>query len=69
MLDIGGSYAFTVVLAASRNGNDQDRRHYTIAVSANDHADNLGVASATVTVKPRQNRYWWRIHFRGVPAY
>jgi hypothetical protein len=51
MLDnIGGSYAFTVVLAASRNGNDQDRRHYTIAVNAKDNADNLSVASATVTV-------------------
>jgi hypothetical protein len=50
MLDIGGSYAFTVVLAASRNGNDQDRRHYTIAVNAKDNADNLSVALATVTV-------------------
>jgi probable HAF family extracellular repeat protein len=46
----GGSYAFTVKLQASRNGNDQDGRHYTIAVNATDIAGNPGVASATVTV-------------------
>jgi hypothetical protein len=45
-----GSYAFTVKLQASRNGNDRDGRHYTIAVSATDHAGNSGSATATVTV-------------------
>jgi len=49
-LGADGSYAFTVVLAASRDGNDQDGRHYTIAVSANDKAGNLGMASTLVTV-------------------
>jgi hypothetical protein len=43
-------YTFTVALEASRKGNDHDGRHYTIAVSANDHAGNLGVASTIVTV-------------------
>jgi probable HAF family extracellular repeat protein len=50
MLDEGGSYAFTVDLQASRNGNDRDGRHYTIVVSATDQAGNPGAASATVTV-------------------
>jgi hypothetical protein len=49
-LGAGGSYAFTVALKASRRGDDQDGRHYTIAVSANDLAGNLGVGSAIVTV-------------------
>jgi probable HAF family extracellular repeat protein len=49
-LKSNGSYSFTISLQASRNGNDPDGRHYTIAVSANDNAGNLGVASATVTV-------------------
>jgi hypothetical protein len=48
-----GSYAFTVELQASRNGNDRDGRHYTIEVSATDEAGNLGSASTTVTV-PRK---------------
>jgi hypothetical protein len=39
-----------VALQASRRGNDQNGRHYTIAVSAKDNAENLGVASAIVTV-------------------
>jgi hypothetical protein len=50
---VGGAYAFTVVLQASRNGNDKDGRHYVIAVSAIDQAGNPGVASAAVTV-PRK---------------
>jgi hypothetical protein len=49
-LGAGGRYAFTVALQASRRDNDQDGRHYTIAVSAKDSAGNLGVVSATVTV-------------------
>jgi Bacterial Ig-like domain len=45
-----GSYTLTVQLQASRRGNDQDGRHYTIEVSATDKAGNRGSASATVTV-------------------
>jgi hypothetical protein len=48
-----GSYAFTVKLQASRNGNDWDGRHYTIAVSAKDHAGNLGV-ELTIVMVPRK---------------
>jgi hypothetical protein len=44
------SYSFTIALQASRNGNDQDGRHYTIVVSAKDNAGNPGFASTTVTV-------------------
>ena len=43
-------YAFTVKLQASRNGNDRDGRHYTIAVSATDKAGNSGLKSTIVTV-------------------
>jgi hypothetical protein len=46
----GGSYSFTVRLQASRNGNDHDGRHYTIAVSASDYAGNVGSGAAVVTV-------------------
>lgn len=49
-LGTNGRYAFTVSLEASRRGNDQDGRHYTITVSVNDHAGNLGTASTVVTV-------------------
>jgi hypothetical protein len=49
-LDADGEYTFTVKLQASRNGNDQDGRHYTIEVSATDNAGNSGSASAIVTV-------------------
>jgi uncharacterized membrane protein len=45
-----GSYAFTVKLQASRNGNDRDGRRYTIEVSATDNAGNEGSKSAIVTV-------------------
>jgi hypothetical protein len=49
-LQPNGSYRFTVALQASRRGQDQDGRHYTIAVSARDQAGNLGVATAMVVV-------------------
>jgi glycosidase len=49
-LGLGGSYSFTVLLQASRNGNDQDGRQYFITVSAKDLAGNLGSAATTVTV-------------------
>jgi hypothetical protein len=50
MLVTNGSYAFTVALEASRRGNDQDDRHYTIAVSATDKAGNPRVVSTVMTV-------------------
>ena len=49
-LGAGGSYSFTVSLQASRNGNDKDGRQYTITVSAEDFAGNLGSAATIVTV-------------------
>jgi hypothetical protein len=49
-LQPNGSYTFTVQLQASRRGQDQDGRHYTIAVSAKDLAGNPGVGTAVVVV-------------------
>jgi glycosidase len=49
-LGTGGSYSFTVQLQASRNGNDLNGRQYTITVSANDYAGNVGSGAAVVTV-------------------
>ncbi len=49
-LGAGESYSFTILLQASRNGNDRNGRQYTITVSATDYAGNLGSAAATVTV-------------------
>jgi hypothetical protein len=49
-LGSNGSYSFTIQLQASRNGNDQDGRHYTIKVNAQDNAGNSGSAYAGVTV-------------------
>lgn len=45
-----GSYSFTLSLAADRNGNEEDGRHYTITVRAQDQAGNPGSAVTTVTV-------------------
>jgi hypothetical protein len=53
-LGTGGSYSFKVLLQASRNGNDNDGRQYTITVSASDFAGNLGSASTVVTVPHEQ---------------
>jgi parallel beta-helix repeat protein len=55
-VEADGRYTFTVALEASRRGNDQDGRHYTIAVSAKDNAGNLGVASTIVTVPHDQGQ-------------
>ena len=55
-LGAGGSYSFTVSLQASRNGNDQDGRHYTITVSAQDLAGNPGSAATTVIVPHDQGQ-------------
>jgi hypothetical protein len=49
-LGSNGRYTFTISLQASRQGNDQDGRHYTITVSAEDHAGNLSTASTIVAV-------------------
>jgi probable HAF family extracellular repeat protein len=55
-LGMNGRYTFTVALQASRRGNDQDGRHYTIVVSARDNAGNQDRALATVTVPHDQGR-------------
>jgi hypothetical protein len=47
-LQPNGIYRFTVAIQASRRGQDQDGRHYTIAVSAKDLAGNPGVGTAVV---------------------
>jgi hypothetical protein len=49
-LGSNGSYAFTIPLQASRNGDDKDGRQYTITVRAQDNAGNQGSASTVVTV-------------------
>jgi hypothetical protein len=45
-----GSFSFTVMLQASRNGSDLTGRHYSITVRASDNAGNPGFGSATVVV-------------------
>jgi hypothetical protein len=55
-LGADGRYAFIVALQASRRGNDQNGRHYTITVSANDNAGNVGAASTSVTVPHDQGK-------------
>jgi hypothetical protein len=47
---VNGQYAFTVALEASRRGNDQDGRHYTIAVSARDNLGPPGANTRKFTV-------------------
>jgi hypothetical protein len=47
---VDGLYTFTVALEASRRGNDQDSRHYTIAVSVQDNLGNSGFKTTLVTV-------------------
>jgi len=49
-LDAAGNYSFTVLLRASRKGNDRNGHHYAIRVSARDNAGNRGAKSTTVTV-------------------
>jgi len=49
-LDSSGNYAITILLQASRQGNDKDGRHYTIVVSASDNAGNVGSSSTMVNV-------------------
>jgi len=47
---LDSSYAVTIKLQASRNGNDKDGRQYIITVSAKDYAGNIGSAATSVTV-------------------
>jgi hypothetical protein len=55
-LGADGWFTFTVGLEASRRGNDQDGRRYTVTVSVSDKAGNLGVASTIVTVPHDQGQ-------------
>ena len=50
ILGPGGTYSFSILLKASRDGDDKDGRLYTITVSAKDNVGNLGSASVVVTV-------------------
>ncbi|HTC93457.1 MAG TPA: hypothetical protein VK699_08395 [Terriglobales bacterium] len=49
-INADGSYAFTVQLEASRQGDDLDGRLYTITVQGSDNAGNAGSATTTVVV-------------------
>lgn len=49
-LDDAGKYSFTVLLRASREGNDKDGRHYSIRVSARDKASNKAARSVGLIV-------------------
>jgi hypothetical protein len=51
-----GRYSFTIQLQASRNGNDQNGRQYTITVSAHDRAGNTGSAATAVIVPHDQGQ-------------
>jgi FG-GAP-like repeat len=53
-LDSAGNYSFTILLQASRKGNDHNGRRYTIRVSAIDNAGNRGVKQTSVTVPHRR---------------
>ena len=46
----GGAYSFTVLLQASRLGNDLDGRHYTITVGASNNAGKTGSQTNAVIV-------------------
>lgn len=45
-----GSYAFMILLQASRRGNGRDGREYTVTITANDFAGNTASAAGIVTV-------------------
>ena len=55
-LEAGGRYSVTVLLPASRRGNDSDGRHYIVTVSAKDHAGNNASSASVVTV-PHDKRH------------
>ena len=50
VLGAGGSYSFTVMLEASRRGDDRNGRLYTVTVTARDIAGNAGTADGLVAV-------------------
>jgi hypothetical protein len=45
-----GTYSFTISLEARRDGQDENGRLYTIVVSAQDNAGNVGSSTTTVIV-------------------
>jgi len=49
-LDAGGSYSFTVLLAASVRGHEKDGRRYIVTVSVRDRAGNIASSVSVVTV-------------------
>ena len=49
-LDGAGNYLFTILLDASRKGNDENGRRYTIRVTATDNAGNRGLKRGSVNV-------------------
>jgi hypothetical protein len=51
----GGTYAFVILLQASRRGSDLNGRRYTITVRAEDNAGNVGSKTAVVTVPHRHS--------------
>jgi hypothetical protein len=55
IINADGSYAFTVQLEASRQGDDKDGRLYVITVQGNDNAGNAGAATTTVVVPHDQS--------------
>jgi probable HAF family extracellular repeat protein len=55
-LSADGSYSFGVSLVATRNGDDQDVRTYTIVVSSRDTIGNNASCSAVVTVPHDQGK-------------
>ena len=42
------AFSFPIVLIRGRRGNDKDGRHYTIQVTATDHAGNVTAAAPVV---------------------
>jgi len=54
-LDAAGNYSFTVLLRASREGNDMGGRQYMLRVSARDNAGNRG-AKWQVIIVPHDRR-------------
>lgn len=55
-LGAGGGYSFTVMLEASRRGDDRDGRHYSVTVSVKDNAGNTSSNQRTVSVPHDRGR-------------
>ena len=51
-----GSYSFTILLEARRDGQDKDGRQYTVSVTGRDLARNGGTATVVVTVPHDQGK-------------